>query len=69
MVGQEESDDDELAPGNDPFAEATTAEARFQAPESAAISRKRKIDVNGGKYQQRRLGCIDAIAVKSKTCA
>ena len=69
MGEQEESDDDELAPGNDPFAEATTAGARFQVPESAAISRKRKINVNRGKYQQRRLGRIDATAVKSKTCA
>ena len=75
MVEQEESGDDELAPGNDPFAEATTAGARFQVPEGVAIIRrnkccnKRKINVNSGKCQQRRLGCIDATAVKSKTCA
>ena len=69
MVEQEESDDDELAPGNDSFAEATTAGARFQVPEGVAIIRKRKINVNGGKYQQRRLRCIDATAVKSKACA
>ena len=69
MEEQEESDDEELAPGNDPIAEATTAGARFQVPESAAISRKRKINVNGGKHQQRRLACLDATVVKSKTCA
>ena len=68
MEEQEESDDEELAPRNDPIVEATTAGARFQVPESAAISQKRKINVNGRKYQQRRLACLDATVVKSKTC-
>ena len=69
MDEQDESDDDELALANDPIAEATTAGANFQVPETAAISRKRKINVNGGKYQQRRLRCIDPTAVESKICA
>ena len=41
MEEQEESDDCEPAPGTDePIAEATTARATFQVPESAAIRRK-----------------------------
>ncbi len=52
MEEQEESYDDELALANDPIAKATTAGAKFQVPESAAISQKRKINVNGRKYQQ-----------------
>ena len=52
MADQDE-DDQEIVPGNDPIAEAVNAGARFKVPESAAISRKRKLNVNSGKYRQR----------------
>ena len=45
MADQDE-DDQEIVPGNDPIAEAVNAGARFKVPESAAISRKRKLNVN-----------------------
>ena len=68
MADQDE-DDQEIVRGNDPIAEAVNAGARFKDPESAAISRKRKLNVNSGKYRQRGLGGIEATTIKSKTCA
>ena len=47
MADQDE-DDQEIVRGNDPIAEAVNAGARFKDPESAAISRKRKLNVNSG---------------------